>query len=203
MSNHTYTSIASEMGVNKRTVQDWYDRHKKRSEQELGQIDEASGARVFSDSEREILLGYMSDRPSQKAKVAPVTVEMGNHSQPVALSVGVQSASLEQFRSERIRQQLANPREFMAGMNNLLDQLEEVMDAAEEQQEAELLQTRSIKRQAARRMDQFRRRSDEYRIKTDITASIQNTELEELSEIAQEANSMGKQPTAQSDFGQS
>ncbi|HEY9881483.1 MAG TPA: hypothetical protein V6D29_23720 [Leptolyngbyaceae cyanobacterium] len=129
-------------------------------------------------------------------EAAPQTkVEQGNHRNALTLTVGSDTASLEQFRTDRIRQALANPREFMSGLTGFLDQLEEGMEQAEAQQEQELLQVRQLKRQSQKRIEQFRRRADEYRIKTDVLASIQNAELDDLTALAQEVNALGKQST--------
>lgn len=126
----------------------------------------------------------------------PVVMQMeiddGNHRESRALTVQAEATSLEQFRTDRIRQGLANPAEFMTGLTSMLDQIEDGMDKAEAQQEQELLQTRQTKRQAARRIEQFRRRADEYKIKSDILASIQNDELEQLEDLASEVNRLGK-----------
>ena len=124
---------------------------------------------------------------------AQMTIEMGNHAQSKALTVGALAANLEQFRTDRIRQGLSNPTEFMAGLNGMLDQIEQGMEQAEIQQEQELQQIRLVKRQTKKRIDSFRRRADEYRIKSDILASIQNSELDELEDMATEVNSLGKQ----------
>lgn len=130
------------------------------------------------------------------------TVEPGNHSCSLTLQVGTTAANLEQFRTDRIRQQLANPREFMAGLTGFLDQIEAGMDTAEQQQEAELAQLRLLKRQSQRRIHAFRRRADEYRIKTDVLTHIQNAELDELAALADEVNALGK-PDATADDGRS
>jgi hypothetical protein len=98
---------------------------------------------------------------------------------------------LQQFRTDRVRGALANPREFVSGVDGFLDELERGMDAAEAQQEQELLVTRQTKRQALQRIERFRRRADEYRIRTDIITSIQNAELDELYDLACEVVSMG------------
>lgn len=122
-----------------------------------------------------------------------IEIEMGNHAQSKALTVSAKSSNLEQFRTDRIRQGLANPQEFMSGLDSMLDQIELGMDAAEAEQEQELQQLRLIKRKTQKRVEQFRRRSDEYRLKTDILASIQNSELDELEELTTEVNALGKQ----------
>ncbi|MBD0270170.1 MAG: hypothetical protein ICV77_17975 [Cyanobacteria bacterium Co-bin8] len=127
-----------------------------------------------------------------KAAKPQVTVEEGNHRSAMSLQVGCDRSSLEQFRTDRIRQALANPREFMAGLTGFLNQLEEGMDQAEAHQDQELQTIRQLNRQSLRRIESFRRRADEYRIRTDILASIQNSELDELQDLAQEVNALGK-----------
>ncbi|HEY9876866.1 MAG TPA: hypothetical protein V6D29_00360 [Leptolyngbyaceae cyanobacterium] len=136
-----------------------------------------------------------------KEAAPQTTVEQGNHRNALTLTVGSEAASLEQFRTDRVRQALANPREFMSGLTGFLDQLEEGMEQAEAQQEQELLQVRQLKRQSQKRIEQFRRRADEYRLKTDILANIQNAELDDLTALTQEVNALGK-PSAPSGDGQ-
>ncbi|MBD2261090.1 hypothetical protein [Pseudanabaena sp. FACHB-2040] len=121
-----------------------------------------------------------------------VTVEEGNHCSAMSLQVGCARSNLEQFRTDRIRQALANPQEFITSLTGFLDQLEEGMGQAEAHQEQELLQVHQLKRQSQKRIEQFRRRADEYRIKTDLLASIQNAELDDLQVLAEETNALGK-----------
>ncbi|HEY9879437.1 MAG TPA: hypothetical protein V6D29_13355 [Leptolyngbyaceae cyanobacterium] len=136
-----------------------------------------------------------------KQTIPQVRVEQGNHQKALTLQVGKASTTLEQFRTDRTRLVLTNPREFMSGLTGFLDQLEEGMEQAESQQEQELLQVRQLKRQSQKRIEQFRRRADEYRLKTDILASIQNAELDDLTALAAEVNALGK-PSAPSGDGQ-
>lgn len=133
------------------------------------------------------------DRLHGEFPAAPkVEVEMGNHAAPVNLNVQADCTSLELFRTDRTRQQLANPKEFMASLDGFLNQIETGMDMAEQQQEAELHQVRSMKRQAVTRLNQFRTRAQEYRIKSDLLAHVQNAELDELESVAEEINALGK-----------
>lgn len=131
-----------------------------------------------------------------KSNSPQVTVEEGNHRNPMALQVGCDRTSLEQFRTERIRLALTNPHEFVSGLTGFLDQLEAGMDQAEAQQEEELQTIRQLKRQSLQRLEQFRRRADEYRIRTDILASIQNADLDDLQDLTQEVNALGKSANA-------
>ncbi|MBD1913615.1 MULTISPECIES: hypothetical protein [unclassified Leptolyngbya] len=199
MRNHTFRSISESMGRDKRTVQAWYQRAKD-EHGELGEL--ISGTRFFDDGERKKLIAYAGEKPLRATNPAPrFTVEMGNHAAEKTLQVGATSTSLEQFRTDRIRQQLANPKEFMTNLNGFLDQIETGIDAAEKAQEAELLQTREIKQTAQKRLGQFRRRVDEYRIKSDLMALLQNADLEEVEDIAAELNTLGKpavEPSPQS-----
>ena len=129
---------------------------------------------------------------TQAARALKPEVLPGNHAKAIALRTNVQSASLEEFRTDRIRQYLSNPQEMMEGIDLVLDSIEEGMEAAELQQEQELQQLRQVKRKAQKRLEQFRRRTDEYRLKTDILASIQNSELDEIEDLQAEVNSLGK-----------
>ena len=121
-----------------------------------------------------------------------VAVEVGNHATHKMIHVGAAAASLEQFRTQRDRLQLGNRGEFVTHALGFLDQLEEGMESAEAEQEQELQQIRTAKKQVSKRVEKFRRRSDEYRIKSDLLAQIQNTELEDLEDLAGELTAMGK-----------
>lgn len=137
------------------------------------------------------------------AKALRPEVLPGNHASAITLKTEVQATSLEQFRTDRIRQYLSNPQEMMEGIDLVLDSIEEGMEAAELQQEQELQQLRQVKRKAQKRLEQFRRRTDEYRLKTDILASIQNSELDEIEDLQEEVNSLGKRGTQSSQPSQS
>jgi len=126
------------------------------------------------------------------ATVPHVSVEVGNHTTRKIIHIGATAASLEQFRTQRDRLQLGNRGEFVTHALGFLDQLEEGMEAAEAEQEQELQQIRTAKKQVSKRVEKFRRRSDEYRIKSDLLAHIQNTELEDLEDLASELTAMGK-----------
>lgn len=127
-----------------------------------------------------------------KQTTPQVTIDEGSHRNTMTLQVGCDRSSLEPFRTDRTRQALANPREFMTGLTSFLDQLEEGMVQAEAEQELELQTIRHLKRKGQKRLEQFRRRADEYRIKTDLLACIQNAELDDLQALTQEANTLGK-----------
>ena len=128
-----------------------------------------------------------------KAPVAgKVVVETGNHTTSKMVRVGVGAASLEQFRTTRDRQQLANPKQFMGEALEFLDAIEVGMDEAEAQQEQDLQDLRSTKKRVQKRVEKFRRRADEYRIKSDLMTQIQNTEMEDLEDLAGELSAMGK-----------
>ena len=125
--------------------------------------------------------------PTQK-----VAVQTGNHAKAITLAVPVQSSDLANFRTDRIRQQLANPDQFLANITGVLDQIEDAMDEAESVQEAELAKIRQVKSQTQKRLDAFKLRGLEYRIKSDVLAAQQNAELEQLAQTASELQSLGK-----------
>lgn len=183
---HTLRSIANDLSREKRTAQAWYTQAKA-EHGELGEL--IDGTRCFNDAERNILLSYAGVDRSAPTKVA---IEVGNHVSSKMVHVGASAASLEQFRTSRTRNQLANRVDFLKQVTGFLDQLEEGMNAAEEEAEQELQEIRAVKRQTVKRIDRFRRRADEYRLKTDILASIQNAEIDEIEDLAAEINSLGK-----------
>lgn len=201
----TLNDIATTLNVSTNTIRnkiEKYETHTGIDFYSFGEKDPIDSRRtIYPQTEVKNLIQFIDPtHPSliqsdSAAAAAPVQMEIetGNHAQSVALTVGAKSSNLEQFRTDRIRQGLANPQEFMAGLNGMLDQIEQGMEQAEIQQEQELQQIRLVKRQTLKRVQDFRRRSDEYRLKTDILASIQNSEIEELEDIAAQANSLGKQ----------
>lgn len=179
--------VATAHGVSDRTVRNWLESARK----EVGSIGTMrNGKLVFTPEEIATLASY--GRQSEPESIeAEFVVEEGNHREIKTLSVPG-FASLERFRTDRVRQGLANPTQFVGQVDGFLDELEQCMGLAEAEQERELAQTRQTKRQAQQRIDRFRRRADEYRIRTDILASIQNAELDELDDIADEVGSLGK-----------
>jgi hypothetical protein len=178
-------------GVSDRTIRNWLDAARKDGK-EVGRI--RGNKLMFTDSELSELSSY--GRQVDDEVIEPeFVVEEGNHRELKTLSVP-NFSSLERFRTDRTRQTLANPREFVRDADGLLSELEQGMTLAEMQQEQELLLTRQTKRQVQQRIERFRRRSDEYRIKTDILASIQNAELDELDDLADEVGSLGKSQDA-------
>ncbi|HEY9762805.1 MAG TPA: hypothetical protein V6D07_09775 [Trichocoleus sp.] len=148
-------------------------------------IDTSKG---LSESAQSILLKEFGLAPT-------VEVCEGNHKSAIELHPGSSAANLEQFRTDRNRFALSNPKQFVTELTGFLDQIEEGMELAEQQQEQELQQVRQVKRQTVQRVQSFRRRADEYRLRTDILASIQNAELDELQDLAAEVSELGKSST--------
>lgn len=180
-------SIANSYKVSDRTVRNWL----KAARQDLGTIGTLRGGKLIFTADEVIKLASYGRQAEPEVIETEFVVEEGNHREVKALSVP-SMASLEQFRTDRIRQSLANPTQFVSQVDGFLDELEQCMDLAEAEQEQELLKTRQTKRQAQQRIERFRRRADEYRIKSDIRASIQNAELDELDDLAGEVSALGK-----------
>ena len=179
--------VATAYDVSDRTVRNWLEAARKQHGS-LGIM--RAGKLMFTASEVTTLASY--GRQVEQEVIEPeFVVEEGNHREVKSLSVPSFS-SLEQFRTTRTRQALANPREFVGQVDGLLSELEQCMDLAEAEQEQELLLTKQTKRQAQQRIERFRRRADEYRLKTDILATIQNADLDDLDDLADEVSSMGK-----------
>jgi len=181
--------VANTHGVTDRTVRNWLS-DARQDGKELGTM--RSGKLYFTAEEVAELSSYGRQSDTEVLETEFV-VDEGNHREIKTLSVP-NFSSLEQFRTGRIRQGLANPTHFVGQVGGYLDELEHCMTIAESEQERELAQTRQTKRLAQQRIDRFRRRADEYRIKTDILASIQNAELDEIDDLAGEVSAMGKPP---------
>lgn len=204
MSNHTYSSIAADVGVNKRTVQDWWDKHRKRTEQELGQIDEAGGARLFTDNEREILLGYMSDRPKKaEQSIQPaVIVESGNHQVNLGAPGLPQVFTLEPLRQSEVVQfedPLAIAHQFMQAADLVIAGMSQDVQARQQR----LNETVEAKDAIAAKKQQLELEARLYQLQTGQIDAQTSRETQRLSDALQALQCLGKPPAAPSDSGQS
>lgn len=154
-------------------------------------IDTSEG---LDDAAQQILaneFNLVSEASMQDVVVPRIEVEQGNHRASIELHTPEQF-SLEKFRTERTRQAIANPAEFMAGIDAVVEGLTAAMEQAELAQESELAQTRRIKAAANRRLGDLKARAQEHRLTTDFVALMQNNELEEVGTVADEIQDMGK-----------
>ena len=187
---HTFASIALAAGVTPRTVKSWWNKAKT-EHGELGEILAVGDSRKFSKDEHAILLGFASDRAIAEGP-KKVVVEHDEREHHVELGLTSSAVNLGAFRGERILQKLDDPIGFVASLDSFLSEIETHMDIAERKQEEDLLTIKRVKYQAEKKVEKMRIRSERYRIKTDIMTALNNAELSQLRDIANDVNNMGK-----------
>lgn len=127
-----------------------------------------------------------------KAALPPTDVFAGEEGAQQSLDLPPSSVELGQFRRPSTVNPLENPNEFIDGLNQFLDRIEEGMTAAELSQENKLQETRKLAQQGQQRLNQFRLRASEFRMKSFVLDSLQEKENNSLSDLADEASAMGK-----------
>lgn len=156
-------------------------------------IDTSNG---LDESARQALLNEFNvqpisvEDPSSRQDPA-IVVEVGNHRSAITYEVPTRY-SLERFRSDRTRQALSNPTEFVKSLGDVVGGLKEAMDAAEIAQEEELQQIRRVKSSTVAKLNDLQMRAERYRMKSDLVALMQNNELDELTSAANEIQCLGK-----------
>jgi hypothetical protein len=204
---HTVTSIAADLNVTSRAVKNWLASAKAGEHGELGRI--VDGKRVFTDSEREILLSYASERAKAKPASQPspvasepaseagaITVITGNHrSSLTAPSFGT-TINLGQQRGELEIQTYGDPMaaaaQALAVMATNISAMGQDL-ARQQDQLAQTGQAVAVLRQQAELMQQAQA---EYRIKSDLMGLLQNQQTGELSTL------LGKATAITGDGGQ-
>jgi hypothetical protein len=197
---HTVTSIAADLNVTSRAVKNWLASAKAGEHGELGRI--VDGKRIFTDSEREILLSYASERAkakpasqpspvaSEPASEAAITVITGNHrSSLTAPSFGT-TINLGQQRGELEVSTYGDPMaaaaQALAVMTTNIGAMATDLDR-QQQQLAQTAQAVAALRQQAELMQHAQQ---EYRIKSDLLGLIQNQQTSELSSLLGKATAI-------------
>lgn len=195
---HTLNDIAESAGVKKRAVQTWLAKAKD----EYGEIGEiVNSTRMFSDTERNTLLSYQSQRkandtaPADEIPATPaqVTVYAGNHRQtltapqfPTEFDLGSMRSELATIESHE--DPLALATQFINGADALMTAMEQDEKAMADK----IAQTRQARQAVGRKAEQLKRRHDIYSLRSEILADRQNVETAALNDDFAELQSLGK-----------
>ncbi len=178
-SPHTLASIASDAKVTKRTAQRWLSKCG-----DIGTLDDATGARYFTDAERDQLLNHRAptkqaqqtkltaDTSADTAPTVPTQIEVcsGNHRSLLNAPELPQSVSLAKFRTQdssaidlsTVTQAIQGVRAIRQGLSADLEQQWAQLEAT--QQAAELVEAE---------LNQLERDADKYAVTSDILARLQ------------------------------
>ncbi len=202
---HTLASIASELGVSKRAVQNWHKSALAGEYGELGRI--IDGKRVFTDSERQILLSYASDRaktkPARSPESAPepttaaeITVITGNHRNALMAPNFGATINLGRQRGDLEIQTYGDPMAAAAQALAVMATNIGAMGADLARQQDHLAQTGQAVAALRQQAELMQQAQAEYRIKSDLMGLLQNQQTGELSTL------LGKASAITSDGGQ-
>lgn len=190
---HTLASIASDLGVSKRAVQNWHKAAVGGEHGELGRI--INGERRFTDSERDILLSYASERAkapkpasqpapvAEPAAAAAITVIEGNHRSMLAapsfggvINLGNQRGDLEVVTYGDPMAAAANALAVMGANINAMSS-----DLARQQDQ--LAQTAAAVAALKQQAEVMQQAQAEYRIKSDLIGMMQTQQTGELGNL--------------------
>jgi hypothetical protein len=200
---HTVSTIARELSVTTRAVKNWLATAKVGEHGELGRI--VSGTRVFTDSEREILLSYASDRAKSKPSpesapepttAAEITVITGNHRNALTAPNFGQTINLGNQRGDLEIQAYGDPMAAAAQALAVMQANIGAMGQDLARQQDQLAQTGQAVAALRQQAEVMHQAQQEYRIKSDLLGLIQNRETSELSTL------LGKATAITSDGGQ-
>ena len=197
---HTVTSIAADLNVTSRAVKNWLASAKAGEHGELGRI--VDGKRIFTDSEREILLSYASERAkakpasqpspvaSEPASEAAITVITGNHRQQLSGPSFGQTINLGQQRGELEVQTYGDPMAAAARALAVMGANIDAMGADLARQQDQLAQTGQAVAALRQQAEVMHQAQQEYRIKSDLLGLIQNQQTGELSTLLGKATAI-------------
>jgi hypothetical protein len=201
--NHTVSTIARELSVTTRAVKNWLATAKVGEHGELGRI--VGGTRVFTDSEKEILLSYASDRAKSKPSpesapepttAAEITVITGNHRSSLAAPNFGTTINLGQQRGGQEIQAYGDPMSAAAAALAVMATNINAMATDLDRQQQQLAQTGQAVAALRQQAEVMQQAQQEYRIKSDLLGLIQNQQTGELSAL------LGKASAITSDGGQ-
>jgi hypothetical protein len=197
---HTVTSIAADLNVTSRAVKNWLASAKAGEHGELGRI--VDGKRIFTDSEREILLSYASERAkakpasqpspvaSEPASEAAITVITGNHRQQLSCPSFGQTINLGQQRGELEVQTYGDPMAAAAQALAVMQANIGAMGADLARQQDHLAQTGQAVAALRQQAELMQQAQAEYRIKSDLMGLLQNQQTGELSTLLGKASAI-------------
>jgi hypothetical protein len=191
---HTVSTIAADLNVSTRAVKNWLAAAKAGEYGEIGQL--VNGKRVFTDSERDILLSYASDRvkaaPTGQTTptAAALTVVTGNHRQTIDAPNFGGSISLANLRGTAEIAAYADPVAAANAAAALMAAAAEAMDLDAAARLEVLQQTQAAAAALERQAADLQTRQIEYRVKSDLIGLIQNQETARLGELLGKASAL-------------
>jgi hypothetical protein len=192
---HTFRSIAEACRRDKRTVQSWYSKALIDEQcDEIGIIDPATGARVFNDAERAILMNYFVESvvPKRKQSAPQVEVVAGGQMTVIESPQFDGLVDLSQFLSPTEIQQIDDPGKAVDAVFSFLDVVENHFEKDLEKRQADLSKTRKARQRASDRVRDFSVRAELYKRDAAAIAREQNQQTEDLTEDLNKVKSMGK-----------
>lgn len=195
---HTVTSIAADLNVTSRAVKNWLASAKAGEHGELGRI--VNGKRIFTDSEREILLSYASERAKAKpaspvasepaSEAGAITVITGNHRSSLAAPSFGTTINLGQQRGELEVQTYGDPMAAAASALAVMATNISAMGADLARQQDQLAQTGQAVAALRQQAELMASAQQEYRIKSDLMGLLQNQQTGELSTLLGKASAI-------------
>jgi len=202
---HTLASIACELAVSKRAVQNWHKLALSGEHGELGRL--IGGERRFTASEREILLSYASERakapkPAQPspaptvqpvepvAEVAAITVIEGNHRSTLAAPNFGSTINLGAQRGDLAVMSYGDPMAAAASALAVMGANAQAMAADLARQQNQLAQTAQAVAALKQQAEAMAQAQAEYRIKSDLLSVIQNQQTGELTTLLGKATAL-------------
>lgn len=211
---HTFSSIADDQGVKKRTVQLWLQKAKEELGGEIG--DASSGVRLFSDDEVLILLRYKSQIPSRPvakppqiqiveapqetspsfAKPRQITLQAGDLAiyQPADLDLpnDFNLATAVKALDGATGQALANSEQVVDMVELLLDRTLQALEGKVSKQQDQLAQDRQQLNRLKAKKQVFDERTTLAREQARSVADQQTDTTEQIQERLQEVLNLGK-----------
>jgi len=199
---HTLASIASELAVSKRAVQNWHKLALSGEHGELGRL--VNGERRLTDSERDILLSYASERAKSKpaptaptvqpvepvAEVAAITIVEGNHRQQLSAPTYGNVINLGSQRGDLAVLSYGNPMEAAASALAVMTTNITAMSGDLARQQDQLQQTAAAVAALKQQAELMQQAQAEYRIKSDLIGLLQNQQSSELSNLLGKATAL-------------
>jgi len=190
----TIPQLAKELGITPQAV------HKAKSKAEStlgysidGIVSDSDKRKIlYSEAQIETIKRFLSSSTVDKPVAKPVEIVEGNHNEAVGLATVPQNYSLDRFRTDTTRLDLAlNPSDYLATLTSALDTVESFMSEAEAIQQQRLHQIQETNLQAKQRLNQFKERKLEHKLRTEMIAQIQNNAVEDFQAVASEIHSLG------------
>ncbi len=199
---HTFRSIGMAINRDKRTIQNWYAKALADENcTEIGAIDERSGARMFSDDERDILLRYYTEMPTSSrrdTKSNRPAVEICDGTEIVTLDTPEMGGAIDLslFAGGGKMQCIDDPDRVVEGVTNFLDQVLTHLDSDLEEKRSKLDKTAQAREQVSDKVREFAFRSELYRRDAQAIAREQNTATSDLSTMLEQLAQLGKPENA-------